>query len=35
MTKEGVLREYNVSNYGRCDAAVYSILRREWQGTAG
>ncbi|WP_195267303.1 GNAT family N-acetyltransferase [Eubacterium sp. 1001713B170207_170306_E7] len=31
MTKEGVLREYNKSNQGLCDAAIYSILRREWQ----
>lgn len=34
MTKEGVLREYNVNNHGLCDAVIYSILRREWQKAA-
>lgn len=31
MTREGVLRDYNVNNQGLSDAALYSILRSEWQ----
>lgn len=31
MTKEGVLRQRERNNAGRCDLAIYSILREEWQ----